>query len=141
MQWIARVERLPPSDARVLVFSPESGGSDLGYRIMGGEFFCISTDATHWAELSAPAPPAEETWTCCAPELDERKDPCTREAPCMVCYLGSPDASKPDPPDEGCGRKFKRKTVGGYVDVRCNVGAGSPCPACQPKTQNGEPEK
>jgi hypothetical protein len=56
MKWIPRDGKLPPKYAKILVFSPiYHKGDPLRFRILDSEFFCIATDATHWALLEAPA--------------------------------------------------------------------------------------
>ncbi len=55
MKWIPRDGKLPPKGGRILVFSPiYPEGDALRFRILDSEFFCIATDATHWALLEAP---------------------------------------------------------------------------------------
>lgn len=55
MNWISVKEALPETNTRVLVFSPVYGPfHDMCFRIMGGEFVRICTEATHWTYLERP---------------------------------------------------------------------------------------
>ncbi len=55
MRWIKRRDASPPPDKRVLVFSPSyRDGDAMRFRVVEGQFFEITTEATHWAHLSAP---------------------------------------------------------------------------------------
>jgi hypothetical protein len=55
MKWIPREGKLPPKYARILVFSPcYNDGDSMRYRVMDSDFFCLATDATHWALLEPP---------------------------------------------------------------------------------------
>jgi hypothetical protein len=55
MDWISKEDSLPKADTQVLVFSPVYQENDnMRFRIMGGQFVRICTEATHWAYLEAP---------------------------------------------------------------------------------------
>jgi hypothetical protein len=56
MKWIPREGKLPPKDTIILAFSPcYPEGNPMRFRILDSQFFCIATDATHYATLDAPA--------------------------------------------------------------------------------------
>lgn len=55
MNWVSVKDALPEGNHRVLVFSPAyDEKNDMRFRIMGGEFVRISTEATHWTYLEGP---------------------------------------------------------------------------------------
>lgn len=55
LKWFKRGEKEPPENLRIAVFSPVYPiGDNFRVRLIDSQFWRISEDATHWAEVIEP---------------------------------------------------------------------------------------